>query len=589
MELTTGDYGSKEKKRNIQVIPFRKKVIFLYTGICVLLFGFCFFDFYKSYKQYSNDAFYTIQNNCEIIASDLNKLFSTIESYTASQLSSEPFKSIISEQIKSDQVELLNKIDEKNTIQYNTPTFPFTIMSSYFFVDENTFYRFPISIINNEKEMVQVYKESQKDLSSGPHLYRAKDNGIYIYYVRNVNNLPTKKAQGTIIQCFTYSTLTYDNSISELPDDLEILITDSEGIIYYAHDWNVIGQECSYPVKESKYIKTVFINDKDDLVYISHTLNNRLYVVCSIPNNIILKQVFNRIIPTDLFVLGFALLLLVIITFFLMKLVKYTNTLTDGFKEIGQGNYSVRLQTSRDSDIALINDGFNSMAEKTEQMIFRVRQEEALRKESEIRFLQAQINPHFLFNVLTSIRLNAKLAGNEKVYNMLLALGELMYAGITNNDTPMIPLKTELHYVEQYLYLQSIRFVDRLSFNINIQSDDLLDTMIPQLSIESIVENAVIHGLENKIGKGNIVINIGKESRSDEIVISVIDDGIGFDTSMVSENSDSKPHSGVGLRNVNKRLQLIFGESYGLDVQSTIGEGTCVIMHIPHEDKMFYE
>ena len=167
---------------------------------------------------------------------------------------------------------------------------------------------------------------------------------------------------------------------------------------------------------------------------------------------------------------------------------------------------------------------------------------------------------------------------------MVHSLGELLRSNFTFSNQEKIKIEEELKYVNFYLELQNIRFGDKISVHIDIDDENLLNLLIPKLALQTIVENAVVHGLENKIGNGSLEINIYTEDNLVHLVIT--DNGIGFDTlklnehlANVSDSNYSTQH--IGLTNVNQRIKLYYGDLYGIHVYSKIGQGTKVSIKIP--------
>ncbi|SDH63162.1 sensor histidine kinase [Desulfosporosinus hippei] len=235
------------------------------------------------------------------------------------------------------------------------------------------------------------------------------------------------------------------------------------------------------------------------------------------------------------------------------------------------------------------------------ELIYRANRQEALSKEklkaaedariivelehtlhrAELKNLQAQIKPHFLFNTLNTIISLVTLGDNTKGLNTLFALSNLLRHNLDHPEE-LVPLRKELHYVESYLLIQKNRFGDRLEVTIQVP-EDLLDLPIPFLSLQPLVENACIHGLEPKEGLGHLRI-VAKKVNND-VEISVIDDGVGIPQhySTLDLSQEHPLQAGIGLRNVHKRLQLQFGPGYGVRLLPEQGL-TTVRLRIPLQE-----
>lgn len=215
------------------------------------------------------------------------------------------------------------------------------------------------------------------------------------------------------------------------------------------------------------------------------------------------------------------------------------------------------------------------------------------KKQAEYLALQNQINPHFLYNTLEGIRGEALHAGLFNVAKMTEALATFFRYTISNLEH-LVTLEDELNNIENYYIIQQYRFEDRLNLKILSDSEDeknILKYKMPKLTLQPIVENAIYHGIERKIGKGNIIIKL--ESTKNRLIITVSDDGLGMDSEKINElnrrlNSFSfdyiqtKEHKGgIALVNVNRRIKLLFGEEYGISIYSTLNAGTDVEITLP--------
>jgi two-component system sensor histidine kinase YesM len=197
------------------------------------------------------------------------------------------------------------------------------------------------------------------------------------------------------------------------------------------------------------------------------------------------------------------------------------------------------------------------------------------------------MNPHFLFNILLTIQIRAKMSGDETLYRMISSLSSLLRAGIYKDKRALISVGEELKYVEYYLWLQKERFEDRLTYSINVSDDSILECEIPRLVIEPMVENAVVHGVENTSDHATICVTL--EYEEDTVLIHVIDNGVGFDTSAFETEGERVGTDGtikrekMGLSNVDQRIKLMYGESYGLTIHSKQNEGTDIAIRIPRK------
>jgi two-component system sensor histidine kinase YesM len=213
----------------------------------------------------------------------------------------------------------------------------------------------------------------------------------------------------------------------------------------------------------------------------------------------------------------------------------------------------------------------------------QVKEEQKQLRKAEFELLQAQINPHFLYNTLDAIVWSAEAGNQKQVVKMVGSLSDFFRTSL-NKGKEIVTIKEELQHVRSYLEIQQIRYQDILTYEIEAE-DDIGGYKIPKITIQPIVENALYHGIKNKRGGGKITVS-GK-SEGDDIVITVHDDGQGmdFDRLMQVQNSllsnDENDKAIYGLYNVNERIRLEFGEDYGIKIESIHGVGTTVTVRLP--------
>ncbi|MBQ9590488.1 MAG: sensor histidine kinase [Butyrivibrio sp.] len=213
----------------------------------------------------------------------------------------------------------------------------------------------------------------------------------------------------------------------------------------------------------------------------------------------------------------------------------------------------------------------------------QVKKEQKQLRKAEFELLQAQINPHFLYNTLDAIVWSAEAGNQKQVVNMVGSLSDFFRSSL-NKGKEIVSIKEELVHVKSYLEIQQIRYQDILCYEINVP-ESLNKYQIPKITIQPIAENALYHGIKNKRGGGKITIE-GYENE-DTVIIEVKDNGIGIDEKRLFEikesleSSDNNSNTIYGIYNVNERIRLNYGEQYGLKICSIYGEGTTVKILIP--------
>lgn len=250
---------------------------------------------------------------------------------------------------------------------------------------------------------------------------------------------------------------------------------------------------------------------------------------------------------------------------------------------VQEGNYSVRIPESGFDEIRTLSQTYNSMAEELQRFVQERYERQMLLKEAQIKALQTQMNPHFLFNVLMTIGWKARLTGNETIYTMVNSLSELLRASLYTSNDDRIPVREELVYVDYYLLLQKERYGERINSDVAVTDERILGYALPKLLLQPLVENAVRHGLENVVTGGTVRLTGWIDG--DTLYFQVADNGCGFDPSTLHlENSPplhKRDHVSIGLSNTHRRLRLIYGPAYGLRVDSAVGRGTVVTVTMP--------
>lgn len=249
-----------------------------------------------------------------------------------------------------------------------------------------------------------------------------------------------------------------------------------------------------------------------------------------------------------------------------------------------QGNLLVQAEIEQNNEIGQLSNTFNHMVLRIRQLMESEVAKEEEKRKSELRALQAQINPHFLYNTLETIIWMSAGGKTEEVVQVTSALAQLFRTSLSQGESD-ITLAVEAENIESYLTIQKMRYKDKLSFQLDFP-EELKKYPIPKLILQPVVENAIYHGLKPSPQGGKIEITA--RQNQDKLIITIKDNGVGMSTqtlqSLLSENSESKMDShGIGIKNVNERIQLIYGSEYGLHFESTLGIGTTVTIVLPGE------
>lgn len=279
-----------------------------------------------------------------------------------------------------------------------------------------------------------------------------------------------------------------------------------------------------------------------------------------------------------------SVILLILFWIFSIKasnsITKPIKELCENIKKVGSGDFTIRPVESLNDEIITLSQSFDIMVSKIDSLLNDVKKEQENLRITEIKLLQAQINPHFLYNTFDTIIWLAEDNKNDKVVSMITSLSSLFRTTLSNGKDVICLREEEIH-VKSYLEIQQTRYMDILDYKINIHKE-FYDYTIPKLTLQPLVENALYHGIKNKRGKG--LIEIKSEYDDEYLKLIISDNGIGIKEKKLKELNSSLS-MGFGLTNVQERIKMYFGDKYGIKVSSIYGEGTNVTVYLPNLKK----
>ena len=251
--------------------------------------------------------------------------------------------------------------------------------------------------------------------------------------------------------------------------------------------------------------------------------------------------------------------------------------LTHFMQEVQEGSMDMQMESDDRDEIGMLYRGFGSMMKRIRTLINEVYLSKITQKEAELKALQAQINPHFLYNTLSLINWKALAAGEEDISRMTLALSTF-YRTALNRGRNVLQVETELSNTRAYLEIQSMLHDGDFDYEIEAQTEILLCESL-NLILQPLVENAIHHGLEEKTdGRGKITVRGWKEDNC--VWFMVEDNGVGMEQE-VADKILTMESKGYGVRNVDERIRLCYGEKYAMKVESVVGKGTKMTIHFP--------
>lgn len=421
------------------------------------------------------------------------------------------------------------------------------------------------------------------------------DNSEVISYMKIIRDWETQEYLGVIIVDLNLEIFENIFEELELDKDQQILILNSAGEIIYESNnqsfYDSLSSELNYLDEESFTINS---NSAQLNIYSVKSEKTGWYITCCI-NLLEITQNTKKIFTTTIIIILVMVLLTITVLILLMsKNFQIIERLRKAMLKVRSGNYEVEVKPNTTDEIGELCDTFNSMCRQLNYLIntvsvleYKNKELEIERVKEELNFLQAQINPHFIYNTLESISMMAELNDDEDARLMASSLGRLLRISI-NRGQEEVSVREELEHVKCYLAIQKIRYEDRFDVEYDIQ-EIILGCKIPKLILQPLVENSIYHGIEPLDSKGLIIIK--GYVKDNFIIFEIQDNGRGMDQETLDKINkkvltQEKDHlhqtRSIGLNNVNKRIKLYYRDKkYGLKIKSKKEEGTYVYVILP--------
>jgi len=366
-----------------------------------------------------------------------------------------------------------------------------------------------------------------------------------------------------------------------------ILLVDRNGVIISGNGDNHIGKNISsiYNITTDSLFDRndlnvpIEINDSMHYIISSSAAINGWRILNIIPSSSIEAQassIKQYVLIVTVICISFSFLLSFIISFLITRPL---NRLTEVMKRVRDGNIDVKFDVTTNDEIALLGKSFNEMTMNIKYLIQKNSEIQRQENISELLYLQSQINPHFLYNTLDSIRWTARKNQDIQVSQQIEMLSN-MFRYYLNSNNHYVTFQKEVEHIKNYLEIQKFRFKDKITFDLRFD-ERLMDLYTIKLVLQPLVENSIIHGLENKLEDG--LLSITGNIVDDTVMIVVEDNGIGTDQEFIIHqlNNKTKGEKLFALKNINDRLKLHFGQRYGIEFHSVLGRGTRVTLKLP--------
>lgn len=449
----------------------------------------------------------------------------------------------------------------------------------------------------------QLFEASDYSFHTGmlqDPFYRGSLNKSVLLTVRPIYSRYYSDSTGWVLLCITPDLFSDQLAYYNLPADSSLFLSLGEHQ-YYITKYGCPEADVSFRKQTRLNVDYLQNTTEAFYVYEKNSLNQTLMLriaLTELPGCYVSQTISDQEfgVQRTLFLsIVLCLLLLVIgIGIIIYRLLYNTisvpvQQLQHQIEDISRGNFTRNTSIEWKHELGDIGRGINDMSDKIRELLEHVVEEEREKQDLEYKMLQSQINPHFLYNTLNSIKWMASIQGAEGIAEMTTSLSRLLKS-ISKGTKILVPLKEELSLLEDYFTIQKYRYGGTITLNTYIEDDSLLKNSIVKFTLQPLVENSIFHGIEPKGTAGHIDISIRKENDT-ELIIEVLDDGVGMNEEQIQQlltegladvaDKGSEFFRGFGIRNVHKRLQYEFGPSYGISVESKEGQFTKMILLIP--------
>ncbi|MGL4451247.1 MAG: sensor histidine kinase [Sarcina sp.] len=560
-----------------------RKLFVVYTAVIILLIGLLdlYFlkysmDLEKDKKMYVNQQLVNeISSNIENQFAATSMITDVIYTYRENILDLLKFLELDFNEYKKQK---LDAIVESAGISYNgTEVLVERSLTTYPTLSNIT----TVSKSNNEARIFN--RSSQIDFRKVENYDEISNKKIIsnnntITHVIKINDTTNLEEKGLMLATYKLDGLRNLVKKHEIYNDIFVidnnntLIYDSGGI--YDEAWfddfkNDLDKKSIFIKKGGDYHNISYI--KDDLTVVGIVSSKSLTML---PIDFVIALIF-----IDIFVFAIAE---GIIYGKIKKLNNRLESTVGAMEKVQSGDLTARITTNNENDeLSYIGDSFNEMCEVLDKYIKKSYLAEINQKNAEMKHLQSQINPHFLYNTLEVIRMKAICNGDKEVGKMLYNLAVLFRSQLKEKD--IITIKTELDYCKKYLELFKFRYQEKFDYEINCD-ENLLGNNIIKFVLQPIIENYVVHGVRLSDSDNKLEIKI--ESQGDDIDIYIIDNGIGISVDQLEKIKarlvdDSLENDSIGIVNVNQRIKNTYGEKYGVTYIEGVKNGTRVLVKIP--------
>lgn len=613
----------------------RNKLFTAFLGLIIIpLFALGLFTFFITYnsieKKYSQQAEYSLK----AISYSISSVFKEMEYVTDNGIATSVFAMALSAKDPDSQnlitdSELLNLNERQRSFRnllYNHPAINYAFL--YHFNRESP----PIPIFSKEDFQALPYDEFKNNRlyhevielngipkwlapHEFPELTGTEPVFTQIRLIKDVNTL--RKLGFLIVQIKTweFEDIFRNLTLSNNHQNTSFMLVNNDGLILFDPSGTMGGQNIRHFLRRNVEFREGYqsfkanFNGEENIVSIYH-LDNYAWNLVSFTDWNSLSQEVTSFAKWFLVIIGACLVTAIVFNRLFMNRITGTIAVIVRFmRRVEDGDLNARVDEKGEDELLLLSKGFNNLMNRINGLFVQIKQEQRQKTEAQMRLLQAQIKPHFLFNTLESINVLAVQNEGRKVSEMVYRLASILRISI--QDREEITLGEEIKHLVSYLEIQKFRFEDVFDYEIDIPKE-LMTSRILKLTLQPLVENSIQHGFEGIPYRGLIRVSAWKERGN--VVIRVQDNGLGMDSEqlaafeyMVSEDNmdvnteenstglesvhrlENQERRGLGIRSVADRIRIQYGDYYGLYICSSRPGGTVIQCVIPYNDRRRWE
>lgn len=560
----------KHQLRNLSLKYKFLGMFFINSGILLAAFLLCFFICTRAYNQ---QLYKTIAANLSYSSGAISSSMKNIETLSSMILSDTAIQNSLA----------IIKDTQDPVLHYNSGQDINSTLFSYYdsFRDSGVSY---IAIQNGESvsctNWPRLKKADPAFLDQVSHAARSNSGSAkwiwksgcrdYLFLTRDIRQIKnfSLDSMGELIINVNMDEIvaSANTAATQYDNSYYIIVDDSGSVIYSSKELN---PEDSDSVRKLSRLNYGLVPFNGHTYFAVHGIipdYNWNYI-----NLIPFDTISQSLDLSFAFIILLLIVVIVIVTLlsrgFIRSIITHFNALNYKMVEFSKNELAIPQTdypyAQRKDEIGVIHQQFDAMMNRVRSLVNTNYVNEILKRDAQLKALEAQINPHFLYNTLESINWRAKTSGNEKISQMAESLGTLLRATLSNKKS-LVTLSYELELVNCYMTIQKLRFEDQLEYQLQT-SPDLEDAVIPPLTIQPLVENSIYYGMEDIEDVCHILVTITK--LDNKLIIKVQNDGSVMEESLLErlESSEIQPNGlGIGILNINQRIQLLFGEEYGL-------------------------